>query len=180
MSVKMITALVAAGLVAFCMAFFRTGSPDISGLDRPKVNLATYAAPKEESSSKTSAKPTTSRFKRSQADNKKTTPKNRNIQRKDNNNRKAMSRSTGLQNRRPGGSNKVRGLKHGGARREKNRREEELKRRRALEEFDEDIPPSAALGLPSPDLETDEEIEEEMVPNGEDAGLMLEPQGIVE
>jgi hypothetical protein len=43
MNPKLIVALIAAGVVAFSMTYFRTGDPDIPGLTRPEASLSVYA-----------------------------------------------------------------------------------------------------------------------------------------
>ena len=45
MNKKLITLAVSVGLVVFGMLFFRTGNPDIPGLERPSIKLASFRNP---------------------------------------------------------------------------------------------------------------------------------------
>jgi hypothetical protein len=42
---RFIVLLIAGGVVFFCMAFFRTGAPEVQGLERPEINMKTFAGP---------------------------------------------------------------------------------------------------------------------------------------
>lgn len=73
MSPKLIVALVSVGLVAFCMAFFRTGKPDIPGLERPHVRLNAMLQINDDTA-KPPAGTVQSRFKKTDTETKQTSP----------------------------------------------------------------------------------------------------------
>lgn len=77
MSPRLIVVLVAVGLVAFCTAFFRTGKPDIAGLDRPSITFKNMAQNVEEGA-KPAAGNVQSRFKEEDAEIKKKAPRKKN------------------------------------------------------------------------------------------------------
>lgn len=163
MSSKMIALLVAVGIVAFSMAFFRTGSPEISGLERPSVNLNKFASLDE--TGKAVGAPTSTRFKN---DAKKPSPnrKTNKIRRKDidEDSEKSGNRQVRKRDRDASRVGKVGGLRNRPSR-VRGRNQEIEDRLGRGEEFEEeimeDLPPAAALGIAGAEL-MGEQIEEEM------------------
>lgn len=109
MSPKLIAILGITGIVVFCLAFFRTGSPEIKGLERPSVSLSNFHLAVEKANPASSDR--SSRFKSAEKNNdRKASRINRNNN--NNNRRKAAANARNkASNKRKIGTNKAAGIK---------------------------------------------------------------------
>ncbi len=175
MNNKLILVIVAAGIVAFSMAFFRTGKPEISGLDRPEIKLGSFKAGMVDTGKSPSA-PVKSRFSKGESKSKPATTKRKPAARrkaKSSGSKAAHNRASGVRTRNAS-TKKATGLKSRGRnwkdRKGRNERMEEHKRRMSearkqkdldrLSGYNEDIGYGAEMDGVAPGMMEEEMIEE--------------------